>query len=119
MTNPVALTLTKFQVAVIYHRLSLLTDSGMIAELYDDVHDEPALAALVASAEKYDKAMRKPRPMTIIVENGHDAEILAESMEGSTYFGSTYPTKQQRASVIALTQQLSALVNRTVVPVFS
>lgn len=117
MQYPQELNLTQFQVEVLYHRLQLLTDAGMIEELYDDRSIETR-KRLVASATKFDLALKPEKAVTVTLHSLTDAEILAESLEGSTYFGDDKPTPSQKHSIDSLAETLSPLVKRLVIPVY-
>ncbi len=117
MQYPQELHLTQFQVEVLYHRIQLLTDDGAIEELYDDRSKETR-KRLVASATKFDLALKGEKAVTVTLQSVTDAEILAEALEGGTYFGDEKPSPQQKRTIEALADTLTPLVHRNVIPAF-
>jgi hypothetical protein len=115
MQYPQELNLTQFQVEVLYHRVQLLTDDGLIEELYDDRSKETR-KRLVDSATKFVLLMRPEKAVTVTLQSVSDAEILAEALEGGTYFGNEKPTPAQKKAVEALADILKPLVHRNVIP---
>lgn len=117
MQYPQELNLTQFQVEVLYHRVQLLTDDGLIEELYDDRSKETR-KRLIDSATKFVLALKAEEAVTVTLQSASDAEILAEALEGGTYFGNEKPTPSQKQAIELLADILKPLVHRKVIPAF-
>lgn len=131
---PYTLQLTAKMTEIIHHRLSVM-DSGMIADVFSDDDLEESdnaerLESLEDSANFYEAMIRregmKPNgsyiPMVMVIHEEHDAEIIADTLEGSTFFANDSLDAKLtplHGQVIAVANILTLILGHRVVPNFT
>lgn len=122
MAYPQKLILTLHQRIILLHRLSYLAEltPGELDDLFNDGRDDALdLGALETAIEFYDQLFTHSNGhlIAISIQTPTQAEVLAECLEGSTYFA----TRQKGDAVYvhaanAAAELLSTVLEREVVP---
>lgn len=117
------LTLSKYVIDVLLHRLEVIKETEYIRELFEERADlgELDLALLEESAVNYYDALSSGS-RTVSITTQEDLEIVIDCLEGCTYFGT--PTnsakeRQRKEAVVNFAQQLSDVTKLNITPALS